>query len=349
MSILHRTRSIRHRTHLLILLLVLGLLGAACTSTAATPSSTASGSTVKMTYMFDWSLPSDVTKMPYLMAQKLGWYRAAGLDVNFIYPPIAPADKYLAAGKVDGATLYPIDVLTMIAAGAKFTIVGAIYNQLTEGLAFYNDSGIRTPQDLYGKTVAIYDNPGARGFFSEFEACHHLDPSKINEVSEGNYGVPIIVAGRAQAIDAGATGELVDMELDTGKQATYWLYDPSQCIPNVYGWNMAFTPAYIQAHPAAVRAFVAVTLRGVRYVIQHPSQSLAYFDQLYPATGAKRNALAWQYMKEYVFKNFTPQYPYGYEDLALWQNYQPFAVRLHLIPHTVNVGAHLTNQFVPKA
>jgi NitT/TauT family transport system substrate-binding protein len=340
--------SILHRCRLLSSLLVLGLVGAACTSTTGTSPSAASGSPVKMTYMFDWSLPSDVTKMPYLMAQKLGWYQAAGLDVNFVYPPVAPADKYLAAGKVDGATLYPIDVLTMIAAGAKFTIVGAIYDQLSEGLAFYNASGIRTPQDLYGKTVAIYDNPGARGFFKQFEACHHLNPSKINEVSEGGYGVPIIVAGRAQAIDAGATGELVDMVLEGHKSATYWLYDQAQCIPNVYGWNLAFTPQFIQAHPEAVRKFVAVTLRGVQYVIHHPSQSLAYFDQLYPATGASRNALAWQYMKKYVLLNFTPQYPDGYEDLALWQKYQPFAVRLHLIPQTVDVAAHLTNQFVPK-
>ena len=94
------------------------------------------------------------------MAQKLGYFEEAGLDLTIQTPsdPAAPI-KQVAAGRTDLAISYEPEVILAEEKGLDVVAVGALVDTPLTSMIWLKDSKIGGIPDLRGKTIATAGIP----------------------------------------------------------------------------------------------------------------------------------------------------------------------------------------------
>jgi putative hydroxymethylpyrimidine transport system substrate-binding protein len=322
--------------------------GSGGSSSSSAGDSSSNGMT-KITFMADYPRPPWVAQIPWVVAMKKGWYKQAGLDIEYQFPstPSDPA-RFIGIGQADLTVSYTPDLLTAKSKGLDVKAVASVFDRNVEGLMVWDDSGITTPKDLEGKTVAIYDFPMAQLNWQTFAAHYGIDTSKVKKVSEGNYGVPLIVSNKVDAIDAAAPSELVDAEQQAGKNARFWVYLKENGIPDFYWFVIAGNGKWVAAHPDAVKKFVSVTERGVQWAMAHPKEAVQIFHDEYPKdVSLKLATAAWDQILKYDRDRFVAGKPAGWMDPQIWASYEQFLMQHKFLTSDVDVNSLLTdNQYV---
>ena len=113
------------------------------------------------------------------MAQKLGYFEEAGLDVSIETPadPAAPL-KLVAAGESDLAISYEPEVALAHEKGLDVVAIAALVNRPLTSLIWLRKSGIKGVADLKGKTVATAGIPYQDAFLETILARAQLSPER---------------------------------------------------------------------------------------------------------------------------------------------------------------------------
>lgn len=93
----------------------------------------------------------------YFLAMDEGYYATEGLDLTYLSggPDVIP-ESTIIAGRADLALTTPDTTIKAIAEqGAPFKIIGAQYQKNPIGIVSLVESGISSPADLVGKTLAV--------------------------------------------------------------------------------------------------------------------------------------------------------------------------------------------------
>ncbi|MGB7268514.1 MAG: ABC transporter substrate-binding protein [Albidovulum sp.] len=93
----------------------------------------------------------------YFLALDGGYYTDEGLDLTYLSggPDVIP-ESTIIAGRADLALTLPDTTIRAISEqGAKFKIIGTQYQKNPLGIVSLKKSGINSPADLVGKTVAV--------------------------------------------------------------------------------------------------------------------------------------------------------------------------------------------------
>ncbi len=149
------------------------------------------------------------------MAQKLGYFEEAGLDVKIQTPadPAAPI-KLLAAGRTDLAISYEPEVLLAHEQGLDVRAVAALVNRPLTSMIWLKKSGIKGVGGLRGKTIATAGIPYQDAYLKTILARANLTPSDVKAVNVGFGLLPALVGGSAQAMLGGFSNvEGVDLRL----------------------------------------------------------------------------------------------------------------------------------------
>ena len=120
------------------------------------------------------------------MAQKLGYFEEAGLDVSIDTPadPAAPI-KLLAAGQTDLAISYEPEVLLAREQGLDVKAVGALVNRPLTSMIWLKKSGIKGIGGLRGKTIATAGIPYQDAYLKTILARANLTPADVKAVNVG--------------------------------------------------------------------------------------------------------------------------------------------------------------------
>ncbi len=234
--------------------------------------------------------------------------------------PSTPADpaRFIGIGRADLTVSYTPDLLTAASKGLKVKALASVFDRNVEGIMVWKDSGITTPKQLEGHTVAIYDFPMAKLNWQTFASHYGIDTQKVKVVSEGNYGVPLMVSNKVDGIDAAAPSELVDSELQAKQSARFWVYLKQNGIPDFYWFIIAGNSDSGQKNPAAAKAFVSVTMKAVKWSFQHQKEAVNIFVQTYKKDVSPELATkAWAQIVKYDSTRFKPSKPAGWMDRDL--------------------------------
>ncbi len=332
-----------------VALVTVGLLLAAGSSGSAIASS--SSSTAKLTpvrFLADYN-PAWPGQVPWNVALDKGWFAQAGLNVVYNLPPTNDTPpRLVGVGKEDVTVSYSPDVLLAKSVGLNVQVLASLMDKNIEGIMTY-DPAIKTPKDLVGKTVAIYNFPMARLNFKIMLQNAGVNPSKVKIVNEGAYGVPLIVSGKVDAIDGAAGGELDDANSRLHKTATFFPYDQSNGITPYYWFLVVGNRDWIAKHPVAAKAFTQVMLRAMAWSRTNPDAAAAIFAKRNPT--ATTPALAnhgWKTILKLTAQPFEAGKPLGYMDPAIWQSAEKFLLGQKFLAKPVNITSLLTgNKFLP--
>jgi NitT/TauT family transport system substrate-binding protein len=170
----------------------------------------------------------------YVAAEKLGYYKDAGLDVKILEggTDIVP-QTVLAQGKADYAIAWVPKALASREQGAQITDVAQIFQRSGTLQISFKDKNITTPAELKGKSV------GDWGFGNEYELFAGmtkagLDPSKDIKLVQQQFDMNAFLSGDIDAAQAMTYNEYAQV-LESKNPKTGKLYQPSDL--NVINWN----------------------------------------------------------------------------------------------------------------
>ena len=208
------------------------------------------------------------------VAQKLGYFEEAGIEINIVQPPEDGATSLVASGNAQ----FGVDFQDSIAPAfgteepLPVTAVAAILQHNTSGIISLKGNGIDRPKGLEGKTYATWNAPiekamlqnvveGDGGDFSKV----NLRPSTVNDV----------IAGLQTDVDAvwiyyawdGIATEVKGVETD------YFSFRDLNPVFDYYTPILVANNSFLSEKPETAKKFLKAVQQGYEYAISHPEEA----------------------------------------------------------------------------
>ncbi len=129
----------------------------------------------KITFTLNWVAGGD--HAPYFYAQKMGWYKEAGIDVDFeTGRGSAASAQKVGAGQSQLGLSDMAGVLLFRGKGADLVGLMNVYANSPQGLYWLKSSGINGVKDLAGKKIGNPAGDGARTMWPALAKKVGIDP-----------------------------------------------------------------------------------------------------------------------------------------------------------------------------
>jgi putative hydroxymethylpyrimidine transport system substrate-binding protein len=282
------------------------------------------------------------------MAQKLGYFEEAGLDVTIRTPadPAAPI-RLLAAGQTDLAVSYEPEVLLAHEQGLGVQAVAALVNRPLTSMIWLKESGIGGVGDLRGKTIATAGIPYQDAYLKTILARAQLTPSDVKAVNVGFGLLPAILGGRAQAMLGGFSNvEGVDLRL-RGKGPVVTPVDKLG-VPTYDELVLAARDKRLEEDPQAIRLFIAALARGTAAAASNPKAAEKALLEANPDLDPKLTRAELAATLPLLDPSHGKQ-PYGYMDPAAWREFTGWMRDNQVIDGLPATSSLLSNDYLPGA
>ncbi|WP_246547507.1 ABC transporter substrate-binding protein [Ancylobacter defluvii] len=224
----------------------------------------------------------------FYVALDKGYYKAEGLDVNILRGQgSADAIKKVASG---AAAFGFADAGSLVLARGNDKVpvkmVAVVYATPPQAIFALADSGIRTPKDLEGKTLADTASSSVRLLFPAYAEAAGIDASKVTWVTADGAALSSVLAtGRADGIGQFLVGQPLVEKATAPKAVTALAYKDAGL--NFYSNGLIASEEAIASQPEMVRGFVRATLKGMEEAFATPAEAAAimhrYQKQIDPA------------------------------------------------------------------
>lgn len=225
------------------------------------------------------------------IAAAKGWLQADGIKFESAgFSQGGPESLFaIAAGSIDMAGAANAAVINAISNGSDIVAVKPGFGvSKTANSKFYvlAKSAITKPSDLIGKTIAV-NTLGAHLDYTvrEYLRIHNIPQHAVRlvavpgpqlEQTLRSGQVDVAAVGAWQAVFAGK------LEADGGVRV---LFDDYQVLGNITLGYDVMRKAFVEAHPAAVRAFVSDSAKAADWATEHPDDAKKLIAQLLAKRG----------------------------------------------------------------
>ncbi|MDN3311293.1 ABC transporter substrate-binding protein [Microbacterium oryzae] len=245
-------------------LLLTGAL--ALTSCAAASSAEETADSEIVTFALDWA--PNTNHIGLYVADELGYFADAGVEVDILPYGSAAASQLVAAGEADFGIGGQATVQLGRTAGLDVTSVFAVTQKDVGRLV--TDEDISGPAELDGGVFGGFGSPlytataqtvlrgdGGTGEFEEVV----LDTGAYEALHQGRIDFTLSVA----------TWENIQAELDGHPYTSFRYQDYG--VPEQQSIGVISSDAYLDAHPGTAEAFTRALQRGYAYAAEHPDEA----------------------------------------------------------------------------
>jgi NitT/TauT family transport system substrate-binding protein len=305
----------------------------------------AAGSLKPVSLTLDWVYQGP--NAGFMMAYEKGFYSEAGLDVSINAGKGSASTAQLVAAKAcqvgfaDGFVVGNGD-----SKGMSIKAVSSIFRRNPCAVMVFEDSPIKTPKDLEGKTIAISAGSAVTQQFPAFCKGVGVDASKVQIVNIDPAGAgPALITGKVDALGAYVSSYVPTLEVRGKKGVRIFWFSDAGVIAVSNGIIMH--KDLIASDPDLVRAFVPATLKGFLYSRQHPDEAVAAVTKFQPTVDPvithRELEISW---KLWLTPN-TMGKPLGWSSESDWQSTIEVLHQYGNVTAPINSSDLFTNDFVP--
>lgn len=280
------------------------------------------------------------------MAEKLGYFEEAGLDVDIQTPsdPAAPL-KLLAAGRSDLAISYEPEVMLAHEQGLDVQAVAAIVNRPLTSMIWLKKSGIGGVAGLRGKTIATAGIPYQDAYLKTILARASLKPADVKTVNVGFGLLPALLGGRAEAMLGGFSNvEGVDLRL-RGSDPVVTPVDELG-VPTYDELVLVARGKRLEDDPQAIRLFIAALARGTAAAAGNPKAAAKALLEANPDLDAKLTKAELAVTLP-LLAPASGDRPYGYMNPGQWREFAGWMRDNELISSLPTPEEVLSNAYLP--
>ncbi|MGD9531080.1 MAG: ABC transporter substrate-binding protein, partial [Pseudonocardia sp.] len=248
------------RTVVMVLALLFAVAG--CSGPAAQPGAQ------RIRVALDWTPNTNHTGL--FVAQQEGWFRDAGLDVEFLPYNNTSPDTLVSSGAADFGISFQDSFTFSKASGADITSVMAILQTWATQIAVRADrADIRTPADLDGK---IYGGFGAAYEVPKMQAVIRDAGGRgdFTSVVLGTAAYEALYDGQVDFAEPFVAWEGIEAQLRGHPLKTFDY--PDYGFPDAYNVLLIANSTWLREHPEQARAFVGAAQRGYQLGADDPAR-----------------------------------------------------------------------------
>ncbi|MDN5860008.1 MAG: ABC transporter substrate-binding protein [Pseudonocardia sp.] len=220
----------------------------------------------KIRFALDWTPNTNHTGL--YVAQQRGWFRDAGLEVEFLPFTTASPDVLVSSGAAEFGISFQ-DLFTFAkAAGADTTSVLAVLQHWGTAIGVRGDrTDIATPRDLDGKVYGGFGSP------SEIPKMRSViraagGRGEFRTIVLGTSAYEAVQSGHADFTEPFLAWEGIEAQLKGKPFKTFAYTDYG--IPDAYGVIVIGNSPWLRDHPDLATKFVQAAQRGYQFSADHP-------------------------------------------------------------------------------
>jgi len=286
---------------------------------------------------------------PYYVAAAKGYYKEAGVEVNFDYNFENDVVQRAAAwpeSKVEFATASGTSTLLARQQGLPVKTIETLYQQFPVVFFAKSSTGLKSVDDLKGKTVGIPGRFGESlyGLLAVLYA-NKLDESAMTVQEIGFTQAQTVLEDKVQVAIGYAMNEPIilrqqGVEVDVLRVADVY---------NLAANGIVASEALIQQDPQLVRRFIQATLRGLKDTLDNPDEAYTLTLTFIPEAKLGDPQLQRQVLQEslpYWYSDKTSSEGLGFTDADVWAKTEQFMREAKILAGPVDVSAAFTNEFI---
>ena len=312
------------RRHLRVIALVLGavlvLAGCGGTTDSGRGGATPAPSTVRIA--LDWTPNTNHTGL--YVAQQRGWFRDAGLDVQFLPYNSTSPDTLVGSGAAEFGISFQDSFTFSKGSGADITSVMAVLQHWGSEVAVKADrADITSPKDLDGKVYGGFGGPGEEPKMRRV-IQDAGGQGKFSTVTLGTSAYEALYAGQVDFTEPFVAWEGIEAELRGEPLKTFKYTDYG--FPDAYNVLLVGNSPWLQAHPDQAKAFVQAAQRGYQLAADDPAAAAKDLEDANPGTFSEpelvrrsQEMLAKDYLKD-------EQGKVGTQTLDRWTGFSGFLI-----------------------
>jgi NitT/TauT family transport system substrate-binding protein len=280
---------------------------------------------------------------PLYAAIEKGYFKEAGIEIEFDYSFETDGVKLVGAGELPFAVVSGEQVLLARAQGVPVKYVAAWYQQYPISVVAKTVAGITSPQDLKGRKIGL---PGLFGAnYVGLQALLFsagLSEADVELESVGFNQVEVLATDQQEVVVGYAANEPIQLKAQGIDVTEIRVADYVQLASN----GILASEKVIAEDPQLVNAFVEAFLKGLKFTIENPDEAYALSANYIPNFAD----LDQNVQKEILATSIEMWKAdrLGYSDPQAWENMNDTLVQMKLIPEPLDLSNAFTNEFVPK-
>ncbi|MFI3226144.1 MAG: ABC transporter substrate-binding protein [Clostridia bacterium] len=296
----------------------------------------------EITVVLDWTPNTNHTGL--YVAQSLGYYEEAGLDVTIIQPPEDGASVLVASNSAQfGVSCQDSLAATYLSdSPLPVTTVATIIQHNTSGILSLAGNGMDTPSGMEGKTYATWDMPVEKAMIRDIVES---DGGNFDEITLVPSTVTDVITALQTDIDAvwiyyawdGVAAEVQGIETD--------YLDFGEILPefDFYTPVIIASDEFLASNPEQAKAFLSATAKGYEYSIENSDEAAGILLEAAPELDSDLVYASQEYLAT-RYKAEVEQW--GYIDTARWDGFFNWLVENELAEGEMTSGLGFTNEFL---
>lgn len=285
---------------------------------------------------------ANIQYAPFYAAIEKGYFKEAGIEVEFDYSFETDGVKLVGAGELPFAVVSGEQVLLARAQEVPVTYVAAWYQQYPISVIAKSDAGIVTPQDLKGTTIGLPGLFGANYIgLRALLFSAGLSEADVTLVEVGFNQVELFAAGKQNIVVGYAANEPIQLKAQGFDVTELRVADSVQLAAN----GLLASEKIIAEDPELVRAFVGAFLKGLKFTNENPDEAYALSATYIPNFADLDEKVQKEILATSI--EMWKAERLGYSDPQAWENMQTILLEMGLIPENMDLNKAFTNSFVP--
>jgi NitT/TauT family transport system substrate-binding protein len=273
-----------------------------------------------------------------------GYYKAAGLDVTIVQGNgSGNTAQLVASGRSQLAYADAVAVSQLIAKGAPMRIVATIYQSNPNSVNALKKTGIKSLADLKGKKVAVPAGSSQAPMLPLLLKANGLKESDMTLVNMPVAAmVPSLLQGQVDAILGSMDAYQIQLEMQGAELDNFPFADHG--VPTV-STSIFASNSFIKDNPDVLRKFVAASLEGWSFALDHPEKTIKHLKTLFPDLNEKLASAELAAITP-LFCSGSAKYIGKAED-EHWTRTQALLSEVKLLPEGQDPRSYYTNEYLP--
>jgi ABC-type nitrate/sulfonate/bicarbonate transport system substrate-binding protein len=329
-------------------------LSATLVTLGMTLSSGASGavSLKSVTFAYDFPGP-DFELIPIVVAQKEGFFSAAGLNVKVVFPSNTSSTALmLATGSAQVGFVTTTDM--GVAVDKKVPILSIGNYSMSNNWAIFAKPGVKLDaanlkSELKGKSIFSYGDTWTEAMLPFVLKRAGLTASQVDiKVEPTAIDTTWLLAGKVNFSTSTTNYEIPGFQGAKVKGQLSELLGTAVGAPNIPIWDYATTKSYAASSGSNLKAFMSAIAKATAWAVANPTKAASLFDKTYPASGYTNayNIAGWQLTIPFL-KNTSGKY--FVETNAQWSTLSNALKSIGLISKVPAASSYYTNKFLPAS
>lgn len=300
----------------------------------------------EITFVLDWTPNTNHTGL--YVAEKLGYFKEAGLKVNIVQPPEGGASSLVGAGKAQfGIDCQDTMTPALIGESAvPVTAVAALIQHNTSGIISLKGKGMDRPKGMEGHSYNTWDMPVEQAMIKYVVEKDGGDYSKINMI-------PTTATDEVTALQtstdsiwvfyawAGIATKVKGLETD------FFAFKDIDPVFDYYTPVIVANNDYLKNNAATAKKFLEAVKKGYEYAIANPDAAANILLEAVPELKADTE-LVTESQKWISAKYKEDVAQWGYINPSRWDAFYKWLYDNQLIDTAIPAGMGFTNDYLSK-